>query len=179
MFVSVGLAYMGILKMWKALLPSFAFIFTVSASADLKLTDPGKVCSLLSDLGLKGRKWTQYDDGTSGCASDYKDIGSGAPLPNNLAFYASGVGGAANDVKLVLNYNQPGSVTASAAATKSLIAASEKMAQRALGGKLPKSVTSAIDWGRSTSELVGSGTIEVFRDDWPSGKGYEVHVIMH
>jgi len=165
--------------MWKMLLLPFALTFAAPTFADLKQTAPSKVCALLADQGLKGRKWTQYGDGTAGCASSYKEIGGGDPLANNLAFYATGQGETVNDVKLVLNYNQPDSATASAAATKVLMSASDKMAQKALGAKLPKSILNAIDWGRSATERVGSGAVEVVRDDWPTGKGYEIHVVMY
>ncbi|WP_235591868.1 hypothetical protein [Pseudomonas syringae] len=164
--------------MWKMCVLPLAVVFTVPAFADLKQTAQGKACALLADQGLKGRKWTHYGDGTSGCASDYKDIGGGTPLPNNLAFYGNGQGETVNSVKLVLNYNQPESATASTAATKALLSASEKMAQRALGAKLPKAIITAIDWGRSEKLNVGSGTVEVVREDWPSGKGYEIQVVM-
>ncbi len=155
-----------------------AIAFAVPAQAELKQSVPSKVCALLADQGLKGRKWTQYGDGNAGCASDYREIGDGLPLPNNLAFYGNGQGETVYSVKLVLNYNQPGSAAASTAATKALLSASEKMAQRTLGVKLPKSIATAIDWGRAEKVSVGMGSIEVFREDWPEDKGYEIHVIM-
>ncbi|RMN31412.1 hypothetical protein [Pseudomonas cannabina] len=164
--------------MLKALVLPLVLIFATPAFADLKLSDPGKVCSLLTDQGLKGRKWTHYGDGTSGCASSYKEIGGGLPLANNLAFYANGQGETVNNVKLVLNYNQPDSAVASEAATKALISASEKLALRYLGAKLPKSIVTAIDWGRSAKVNIGSGAVEVVREEWTSGKGYEIQVIM-
>lgn len=84
----------------------------------------------------------------------------------------------AYSVKLVLNYNQPDSESASIAATKALLKASSKLAERALGAKLPESIFIAIDWGRSEKINVGSGSIEVVREDWPNGKGYEIQVVM-
>ncbi|BBN63573.1 hypothetical protein [Pseudomonas syringae] len=164
--------------MWTMCVVTLAVVLAVPAFADLKQTAQGKACALLSDQGLKGRKWTHYGDGTSGCASDYKDIGGGKPLTNNLAFYGNGQGETVNSVKLVLNYNKPESASASTAATKALLSASEKMAQRALGVKLPKAIITAIDWGRAEKLSVGSGTVEVVREDWPNGKGYEIQVVM-
>ncbi|WP_457792702.1 hypothetical protein [Pseudomonas syringae] len=70
------------------------------------------------------------------------------------------------------------SAIASGAATKALISASEKLALRYLGAKLPKSIVTAIDWGRSAKVNVGSGAVEVVREEWTSGKGYEIQVIM-
>lgn len=148
-----------------------------SASAEILTPEPSKACALLADAGLKGRKWVDdYGDGSAGCASDYKDIGSSsAGMANNLAYYVTGAGSSANEVKLVLNYNQP---SHSASGTAALLAASKKLSQRALGAGLPDSVAKLIKKGEGGSEQVGKGVVEVVRDDWPTGKGYEVKVIM-
>lgn len=153
-----------------------AATFATSASAEFIDPTPSSVCSLLSDSGLKGRKWVDdYGDGSSGCASDYKDIGSTTGFANNLAFYATGVGQYVMEMKLVLNYHQP---SQPGAATKALLSASNKLAQRALGARLPESVEALIRQGKHGSSKVGKGVVEIVRDDWPTGKGYEVQVIM-
>lgn len=149
--------------------------FSATCVADLKQTSPEAVCAFLSDFGLKGRKWTDYGDGTSGCASNYKDIGSGSSLVNNLAYYATGSGSTVDQVKLVLNFNQPKSPGAS---IQALGKAAEKLAPKALGAPLPVSIKKAIVLGQPQTASVGTGTVEVLRDEWPSGKGYEVHVVM-
>lgn len=164
--------------MWKLLLLPVSMAFMAPALADLQIKAPSRACSMLADQGLKGRKWTEYADGVSGCASNYKEIGEGVPQPNNLAFYVTGEGETVRKVKLVLNYNQPRSEAASKASTRALATASQKLAIRSLGTTLPKPVLTAIERGRSIKASLGSGEVEVIRDDWPSGKGYEVHVIM-
>ncbi|MGH8381729.1 hypothetical protein [Pseudomonas sp.] len=162
--------------MKKLVVLCLASMVMANASAEIAEPSPVKICSYLADIGLKGRKWVEdYGDGSSGCASDYKDIGSGAPLANNLAYYVSGAGKYVMEVKLVLNYNQPRKPDAG---TTALVAASQKLAQRALGGTLPTSVIELIKKGEHGSENVGRGMVEVVREDWPNGKGYEVHVMM-
>ena len=161
--------------MLKILVAPLVLLFSASCLADLKQTAPDSVCSFLSDLDLKGRKWTDYGDGTSGCASNYKDIGSGYPLANNLAFYAAGSDLTVDQVKLVLNFNQTKSVGMSISA---LGKASEKLSLKALGAQLPNSIKKAIVLGQPLTAAAGTGTIEVVRDDWPTGKGYEIQVIM-
>lgn len=161
--------------MLKILVAPLVLLFSASCLADLKQTAPDSVCSFLSDLDLKGRKWTDYGDGTSGCASNYKDIGSGYPLANNLAFYAAGSDSTVDQVKLVLNFNQTKSVGMSISA---LGKASEKLSLKALGAQLPNSIKKAIVLGQPLTAAAGTGTIEVVRDDWPTGKGYEIQVIM-
>ena len=161
--------------MLKIFVVPLAVLFSATCFADLKQTAPGSVCTFLSDLDLKGRKWTDYGDGTSGCASNYKDIGSGSPMANNLAFYAMGSGSTVDQVKLVLNVNQTKSVGMSISA---LGKASEKLSLKALGAPLPNSIKKAIALGQPLTAAAGTGTIEVVRDNWPTGKGYEVQVIM-
>lgn len=159
----------------KLIVLTLSLLLATGAIADLKKIDPAGVCSVLADSGLKGRKWVDYGDGTAGCASDYKDIGKASiGMANNLAFYGMGKGKTANEVKLVLNYNQP---KQAAAATKELEGAAERLATRMLGASLPAATKKAITAGQPHTEKAGSGEIEVTRDDWQNGKGYEVHVI--
>lgn len=151
-------------------------LFSMAAQAELPKAAPETVCQYLADIALKGRKWVpDYGDGTSGCATDYKDIGTGAPLANNLAYYATGKGGKVDQLKLVLNYNQPKSA---GFATASLISAAQKLSPKALGASLPPEVIQLIKAGRSGKAKVGTGEVEVLRDNWPTGRGYEVQVMM-
>lgn len=153
-----------------------ASVFAVSASGEIINATPQKVCALLSDSGLKGRKWVNdYGDGSAGCASDYRDIGSATGLANNLAYYVTGVDKYVMEAKLVLNYHQPAKAKD---ATAALLSASKKLSQRALGAKLPESIEELIKRGEHGSAKVGKGVIEVVREDWPTGKGYEVQVMM-
>ncbi|OPA86300.1 hypothetical protein BFW87_26540 [Pseudomonas fluorescens] len=161
--------------MLKFALVPLMLALSVDCLADLKLTSPETACAFLSDSGLKGRKWTDYGDGTSGCASNYKDIGTGSPLANNLAYYALGSGSTVDQVKLVLNFNQPKTPGPS---VQALGKAAEKLTQKALGAALPASIKKAIALGQPQVAAVGTGSVEVLREEWPTGKGYEVHVIM-
>ena len=161
--------------MKKIFVAPLVLLFSVSCLADLKQTAPEAVCSFLSDLDLNGRKWTDYGDGTSGCASNYKDIGSGSPMANNLAFYATGSDSTVDQVKLVLNFHQ---VKSAGMSISALGKASEKLSLKALGAPLPNSIKKAIVLGKPLTAAAGTGTIEVVRDNWPTGKGYEVQVIM-
>lgn len=163
--------------MKRAFVLVMALLGAGTASAELIEKTPAKACALLADSGLKGRKWVDdYGDGSAGCASDYKDIGpSGSGLANNIAYYVIGVNQYVMEAKLVLNYNQP---SKSAPATKALLSAAQKLSQRALGVPLPNSVAELITQGESGSEKVGKGAVQVVREEWPTGKGYEVQVMM-
>lgn len=161
--------------MWKLFLLPIAVTASSAAFAELQQTEPTHVCALLADQGLKGRKWIDYGDGTSGCASDYKDIGAGAPLANNIAYYVMGEGSVAGEVKLVVNFNQP---SRPGPGIQALGKAAEALAPKVLGGKITGEVRKAIVKGVPTTASVGSGTVEVIRQEWPTGKGYELQVIM-
>lgn len=136
---------------------------------------PNDACSFLGPL-LVTRGYKHDFDDKYHCSSPYKDIGaSSAGLPNNLAYYVTGNSSVADTVKLVLNYNRP---TDASAATKELAAASKILSLKATGNEIPENVLSAISAGRSVIEPSEDFTHEVKRDDWPAGRGYEIHYIV-
>ena len=75
------------------------------AHAELLVTVPSQVCSFLDDAGLATRGWKNQYEQEYGCSSAYKQIDSGFPLANNLAFYAEGNGSSVAQVELMLNIN--------------------------------------------------------------------------
>lgn len=161
--------------MRKLIIGPLLLLTSVNCIADLAVSSPSQACSLLSGSSLPGGVWRDQEDGTWGCSSDYLDIGSGSPLPNNIAYYVDGSVISPKQVKLVLNYNKPESKET---ATKSLLAASSILSQKALGAKLPPAIVKAITSGKPATSKAGYGEIDVLREDWPNGKGYEVHVVM-
>jgi hypothetical protein len=151
----------------------------IPAFAALKTKVPSQVCGSLNSIGLNTRGWkNQYDD-VYFCASDYKEIGSGFSrfsLPNNLAFYAEGKRSTVSQVKLVLNVNNRASADS---AHKELWKAAEVLCVKVVGMELPRTLKQAIQSGRKRSARVGPSKVEVIRENWPTGKGYEVQVIVH
>ncbi|MNJ77258.1 hypothetical protein D3C77_747110 [compost metagenome] len=87
----------------------------------------------------------------------------------------TGEGDAVGQVKLVVNFNQP---SRPGPGIQALGKAAESLAAKMLGGKLTSDVRKAIVTGTPSTAKIGSGTVEVVRDDWPTGKGYELQVIM-
>lgn len=146
------------------------------ASAELIQRSPKTVCPVLADHDLKGRPWFKTEDGEEGCASDYNELGQPpVPQPNDIAFYATGWGGAVDEVELVVNYFQPKSTSV---ATSALVLASRSLAERELGAPLSESLIKLIQDGKPGKERLGSGEVEVVREKWQRAKGYEVHVQM-
>lgn len=146
------------------------------AAAGLKVTAPDQACNLVTEAGLKTRGWKNHYDQEFSCSSPYKDIGSAFPLPNNLAFYAEGSSTSVNLFKLVLNINVP---SAASSANKELQKAVTILIPKVTGEKASPSLLKAISQGESTTMKIGTSTVKVVRDNWPTGKGYEIKVIVN
>ncbi|NCD43289.1 MAG: hypothetical protein EOL88_14550 [Bacteroidia bacterium] len=147
-------------------------IVGANASAELVITSPKEVCNILKGSGLSTMEWR--DNYGYECSSRYKEIGSGNYFANNLAYYVDGIKSAANQAKLVLNVNNKSQ--ASTAITE-LLDSAELLSIKLAGEELPQTIKNAITSGTPTSATVGNTSVEVTRDDWPTGKGYEIHVI--
>lgn len=138
------------------------------------------VCSILQQQGLSATKnWHEYEGLEMwGCNSTYKELGSGSDpysLANNLAFYADGSRSSVTQVKLVLNVNNRNDASFG---HKKLLEAASALSSKVLGKSLSENLKKAIINGKPTSEKLNSTTLEVKRDNWPTGKGYEVHFII-
>lgn len=162
------------MTLWK-LAGTPLLLLSVQSFAELAITSPSQACALLTGAGLAGRAWKAQGPDDYGCSSGYREIANASPLPNNLAYFVEGSAAASTQVSLVLNCNQP---AASAAAAKVLLSASSILAQQALGAELPRHIITAIEKGEPAVASAGSGSIEVRRDNWPMGTGYEIHVVM-
>ncbi|WP_313739347.1 hypothetical protein [Pseudomonas sp.] len=163
--------------MRKALLIVASLFVVSSACAEILTPEPSRACVLLADVGLKAGGWVDENgDGSSGCASKYQDIGSGASgLANQLEYYAVGPGDSVIEVRLAMDYNQ---LADASSGTAALVAASQKLALRALGANLSVAAAALIEGGQPGLERVGKGSVEVIREDWPNGQGYQVSVVM-
>lgn len=156
----------------------FSSFTTLTANAELKATAPSEVCDYMKDLGLVTRGWKNHVENVFGCLSPYKELGaSSSPTdnPNNLAFYVEGDSTTVSQVKLVLNVNNRGTAKA---AHEELLKAAEVLSAKATGEKLPKALKEAIKAGKKITTKVGSASVEVVLEDWPTGKGYEVKVLI-
>jgi hypothetical protein len=149
-----------------------------SVDAVLKETNPAVVCKFLNGKGLITGPWKDYGPGGSsagnfGCHTPYKNVGTGFPLPNNLAYYVDGQPSKAGLLYLVLNVNNRKQAVA---AHQALLDAAASLAEKASGKPLPDSIREAITAGKPAS-LSSAGTrIRVTRFDWPTGKGYDIKV---
>ncbi|WP_165595539.1 hypothetical protein [Methylovorus sp. MM2] len=145
-----------------------------TANAALVETSPIKVCSFLKEVGLATRGWKNLYENQFSCSSRYKEIGTGFPMANNLAYYVEGESSLATQAKLVLNINNKSETSS---AYSELINSSEVLSKKITGEKLPSSISTAIKSGKPIQAKLGKSTIEITRDNWPTGKGYELHVL--
>ena len=145
-----------------------------SAQATIAITSPALACSLLNNAGLATGSWRNSYDNVFGCNSPYKEIGSGVPLANNLAYYVAGDRTSVTQAKLVLNVNNKSQATS---AHSALLSSSDLLCIKLTGVKLPQTISDAITGGKPIGAKVGVSEIEVKRDNWPTGRGYELHVI--
>jgi hypothetical protein len=145
------------------------------ASAELLISNPNEACAILNNHGLQTRSWHNDYDNEYFCSSPYKDIGTGFPLANNIAFYVEGTNNIPKLTKLVINVNN---VSASKDIHEELLKMSKELCKRQTGQTLSKPIIDAIVNGTNLSIGLEKAFINVERIDWPTNKGYEIKVII-
>lgn len=150
------------------------FFFVINhAKAELLVTSPSQACALLDETGLVTNGWKNEYDQEFACSSEYKQIGSGFPLANNLAFYVEGNNKSVVQAYLMLNVNDG---TSASSGHQELLKAAKILSNKQTGKQLSPKLINAITKGSNTSQKVGNATVDVVRKDWPTGRGYEVKV---
>jgi len=144
----------------------------VTAMKDVK---PSVACDYLTNIELSTRGWKNYYDDVYGCSSPYKEFGSGYPLKNNLAYYVDGTATTVTQLELVVNVNNRDEAIK---AHRELLKASKVLTKKFLNKTLPNTIDKAIKNGNNMSSKIANANIEVIRNNWPTGKGYELKVII-
>jgi hypothetical protein len=145
-----------------------------AASSHAALPAAEKACALLADFNLATRGWKDVGGGMRSCSSPYQEIGTGDPMPNNLAYYVRGDAAGPKLIKLVVNVNNRAQA---GAALKELSAAARLLTSRLTGQALPSAVNSSILKGAKNSVVLNGVKVNVVRDNWANGNGYEVQVV--
>ena len=137
---------------------------------------PDQACNFIGrSFGVEVRPYqNEYEDEYS-CSTPYKNLQEGVNLPNNLAYYVTGNRELATEVKLVLNINEP---SKQAYAKDQLKQFSSVVAKAATGAGIPPDMSSAITSGTPKLHESAGYRQELKRDNWPTGKGYELHYIV-
>ena len=156
----------------------FCLFASGDAIAGIKDTKPSIACDWLANIGLSTRGWKNYYDNVWGCTSPYKEIRSSGPswapaLKNNLAYYVEGTATTVRELKLVLNVNKRDEAKKAHA---ELFKATEVLAKKFLKKHLPANIQDSIIKGKNLSARIGDTTVEIARDNWPTGKGYSIKI---
>jgi len=159
------------MKSIAGLVGTLVFLCAARANAELKTANPTEVCAFLRERGLVTRGWKDMY-GAFSCSSPYKELVA-APLSNNLAFYVDGQRTVAVRARLVLNVNDRAQA---ASAHRALLDAAKTLCLKATGSPLPATSAAAIRNGKSLSARVAKSSLRIVREDWPTGRGYEVRV---
>jgi hypothetical protein len=143
-------------------------------------------CAYLRSLGLNtGRYWRDDGEPLFHCLSPSKELGTvadplGLSSKNNLAYYVDGDAERIHQMKLVLNVYHH-NVTPHHEAKQAhhpLVQAATRLTQQVLNTPLPKAAEQAITAGKPWKGPVKAATLELTREDWPTGKGYELKFLV-
>jgi hypothetical protein len=134
-------------------------------------------CTYLDGVGLgTGRYWRDDGEQFFHCLSPMTELGTAAEphglgLKNNLAYYVDGDAKCPHDLLLKLNVNQRQEAKE---AQQALVRAAKALTQQALNTSLPKAAEQAIAAGKPWQGTLKGATVALPREDWPTGKGYDL-----
>jgi hypothetical protein len=136
-------------------------------------------CASLHGVGLStGRYWRDDDEQVFHCLSPMTELGTAAQpygLKNNLAYYVDGDAERIHQMLLKLNVNQRHEAKQ---AQQALLRAAKALTQQALNTSLPKAAEQAITAGKPWQGTVKAATLDLTREDWPTGKGYDLKFLI-
>lgn len=151
------------------------------ASALSSIITPQSACSIMDSKGMATSGWHQLNDGVSDgtfiCSSNYLELGTGinGGLPNNIAYYVNGASNGIHNIKLVLNINNKKQAKL---AKNKFLDNGAFLVKSIMGTEFPEQIRLAILDGKATTFSTGTHSISTLREDWPTGKGYEIHLII-
>ena len=135
--------------------------------------EPAVACAFMSDK-LSPGPYRVESGSIFACLSEEKTLGAGSP-PNNIAFYAKGEAGRARLVGLSLKVNQPESA---GEALQKLVEYSEQLSEKATGIPLSSATAKAMLAGNAGRGKVGSTKVEILKQTFSDGKGYELNFVI-
>ena len=140
--------------------------------------NPAVACSLLDGFGLKTRGWKNDPSKPSEywCSAPYtpvhKEISNFVLC---LAYYVDGTRDAARQLKIVMSVTDPRAIEMGHTA---LALASTELSKASLGTILPKDVLEALLAGETGKWKLGPNEIEIQREDYVKGWGYDLKLLI-
>ncbi len=151
----------------------FIAVPSLAATKDIKLS---VACDYLASVGLAADGWKHYWDDNYGCCSPYKEFGAGFPK-NNIAYYVNGTATTVKQLELVVNVHNRAEAKK---AHNVLLEYAKILLKKSLNEPLPDNICDAITNGTNMSSKIGdTAVIEIIREDWPTGKGYEMKFVIN
>lgn len=151
----------------------------VVALADLKNDSIKVICAYLENDGHKTGTWKKEiegddtDDAYFAC-SPKKEIGTGA-VASSIAYYVTGKKNSVEELSLTLNvFNRAESKLLHG----QLLSAGSILIKKATGQPIPKQIKTAIEQGKGGEWKVGAAKVKIVREEFPSGKGYDLSLII-
>jgi hypothetical protein len=139
-------------------------------------------CAYVHSVGLMTDRYWRDDGGDPlfACLSPLTKLDSVADplslgLKNNLAYYVAGDAERIHRMVLTLNVNQRHEAKQ---AHQALVRAAQVLTQQALNTPLPKTAEQAIVAGKPWRGRVKAATLELTREDWSTGKGYDLKFLV-
>ncbi len=139
---------------------------------------PSTVCNYLDEMGLKtGNYKDSLGNDQYTCLSPYQSLGEATlGLANNIAYYVTGTQNEAEQLKIVLNINNREQASTD---HETLVKYGDILLKKAVGMSLPDAVKNNLQEGIAGRwQLIGNVDVEVIREDWLTGKGYEIKLII-
>lgn len=133
------------------------------------------ICAYLEEDGHRTKSYRQLDgtgDDYYAC-SPYKDISPNSP--NHIAYYVDGTRTKVSAINLDLNVSD---LSGASAANGELLSSGEKLVLKATGNPLPNAAREAILAGGSGTWHIGPTTVRLRRNDYPSGRGYSLNLLI-
>lgn len=133
---------------------------------------PKSACGYLNSISGLSTSGYKYDGYEYYCCSPYKILDGNR---SNLAYYVDGTQNSAKRVYLVLNFYYGSNKKV---LHNSLIEASKLLSKKSINYNLPQSIITNLQNGTPGIWKHGANTIEITKEVFTSGKGYEVHFII-
>ncbi len=145
------------------------------AYAELPTSKITEVKDYLKAEGYVTGSWKEILDDEYFCCTGYKSINSVEAVSNNIAYYVNGNRTTAAELKLVLNVNIKSKAQE---AHSEFLKIAQALNVKATGKKLEDALAEAITKGTASEIKSKSYTTKIIRNDWPSGKGYDLQFII-
>jgi hypothetical protein len=147
----------------------------LAAEASHQAETINAICAYLEEDGHRTNPYRQLDgvpDEYYAC-SDYKDISPNSL--NHIAYYVEGTRTKVSAINLDLNVHD---LSGASAANGEMLASGKKLVQKATGKPLPNAALKAIMAGGSGAWQIGSATVRLTRDDYVTGRGYSLTLLI-